>query len=263
MPFCCGLESDSQTNYRPLRLSHQPRPTGAFIGVKREECGAVYAASIDLLALVEAMSRDGLRFRFLPIWITPAEVAQTQQDIEAEKRGNVERQAARDRELRSREELELNKENEEGRKRAALERSLRAQYGVMARTFELALGEEAKSFASGEKSTFAGRYPQLARDYLSLREDRWEFMSSETTILDYGTAIYKDRALEVALATSRIRMRNRILGEYKELCFITGYVDDAEFGVKRDPIGTQCDGSQPKLAQYKQGERFTSRWIAP
>ena len=236
---------------------------GAFIGVKREECGAVYAPPADLIALTDAMRRDGLRFRFLPIWIAPAEVTRAQQELEAEKRSNIEKQAARERELRSREELELSKGNEEGRRRAALERALRAQHGAMARTFEQALGEEVKSFAAGDRSTFASRYPELARYYQSLKEDRWEFMSSETTISDYGTAIYKDRALEAALATSRIRMRNRILGEYQDLCFVTGYVDDAEFNVKRDAIGIQCDGGDAKLAQYKQGERFTSKWIAP
>ncbi|MFC6775361.1 hypothetical protein [Methylobacterium gregans] len=43
---------------------------------------------------------------------------------------------------------------------------------------------------------------------------------------------------------------------------MTGYVNDAEFGVIRDPFGETCDEVGPKLARYKQGERFSSRWIA-
>lgn len=236
---------------------------GAFIGVKRGECGAVYAAAADLLALVEAMGRDGLEFRFLPIWIAPEEVARTQTAIEQGKRQKAEDQAARDRELRDRDAVERDKAAEEARKRESVERALRAQWGERARFFELALSEEAKAFADGRSSTFSDRYPKLARAYAMLRDDRWEYMSAQTTILDYGTAMYKERSLETALATSIIKMRNRLRGEYRDVCFVTGYVNDAEFGMVRDMIGEPCDGSGPKLTQYKQGERFVSRWVAP
>ncbi len=236
---------------------------GAFIGVKRGECGAVYAAAADLLPLVEAMGRDGLGFRFLPLWITPEEVARTQAGIEQEKRQKVEDQAARERELRDRDAVERDKAAEEARKRESVERALRAQWGERARFFEQALGEEAKAFADGRPSTFSDRYPKLARVYAGLREDRWEFMSAQTTILDYGTAMYKERSLETALATSIIKMRNRFRGEYRDVCVVTGYVNDAEFGMVREAVGLPCDGSGPQLAQYKQGERFVSRWNAP
>ncbi|WP_187276037.1 peptidoglycan-binding protein [Methylobacterium sp. WL116] len=236
---------------------------GAFIGVKRGECGAVYAATADLLSLVEAMGRDGLGFRFLPIWIVPEEVVRTQTGIDQGKRQKFKDQAERERELRDRDAVERDKAAEEARKREAMERVLRAQWGERARFFEQSLGEEAKAFADGRPSTFGDRYPNLARAYAGLRDDRWEYMSAQTTILDYGTAMYKERSLETALATSIIKMRNRIRGEYRDVCVVTGYVNDAEFGVVRDMIGEPCDGSGPKLAQYKQGERFVSRWKAP
>ncbi len=31
----------------------------------------------------------------------------------------------------------------------------------------------------------------------------------------------------------------------------------------REPFGEICDEAGPKLARYKQGARFTSRWIVP
>lgn len=236
---------------------------GAFIGVKRGECGAVYASAADLLSLAEAMGRDGQTFRFVPIWIAPEEVARTQAGIDQGKRRKVEEQAARERELRDRDAVERDKEAEEARKREAVERALWAQWGERARFFEQAMGEEAKAFADGRPSTFSDRYPKLARAYAMLRDDRWEYMSAQTTILDYGTVMYKERSLETALATSIIKMRNRLRGEYRDVCVVTGFVNDAEFGVVRDMIGEPCDGSGPKLVQYKQGERFVSRWVAP
>ncbi|GMA74808.1 hypothetical protein GCM10025880_12250 [Methylorubrum aminovorans] len=237
---------------------------GAFIAVKRGECGAVYASASDLPTLVEAMSRDGLTHRFLPLWIEAAEVAQTQAEIDQSKTRSAEEQFKRQRELEERRKLDLEKQNEESVRRAAQERALRAQYGERARFFEQALGEEARGFASGvQTASFTSKYPGLARHYQAQRDDRWEFMSIETQVLDYGTALYKDRPLETALATTRIRMRNRIKGEYQDVCYVTGYVNDAEFSVTRDPFGETCDEVGPKLARYKQGERFTSRWIAP
>lgn len=235
---------------------------GAFIAVKRGECGAVYAASADLATITEAMTRDGINHRYLPLWIEPAEVATTQTEIDASKTRSVEEQFKRQRELEERNKLDREKEKEESARRETRERALRAQWGERARFFEQALGEEAQAFATGDRPVgFTGRYPKLARHYQAQRDDRWEFMSAETQILDYGTALYKERPLETALATTRIKMRNRIKGEYQDVCYVTGYVNDAEFGVIRDAFGETCDEVGPKLARYKQGERFSSRWI--
>jgi len=237
---------------------------GAFIAIKRSECGAVYAATTDLAVLDEAMNRDGIAHRYLPIWIEPAEVSQTRDTIEQDKTRNAEQQFKRQRELEDRKKLDLEKQNEAGVRRAAQERALRAQCGERARFFEQALGEEARAFATGvQPAAFIDRYPKLARHYQAQRDDRWEFMSIETQVLDYGTALYKDRPLETALATTRIKMRNRIKGEYQDVCYVTGFINDAEFSVIRDPFGEPCDDVGGKLARYKLGEHFTSRWIVP
>jgi hypothetical protein len=96
-----------------------------------------------------------------------------------------------------------------------------------------------------------------------LLNDRWEFMSVETSTLDYGTAEYKGRPLETAFANSRIRLRNRVVGEYKELCFTTGFISDTEFSMEREHIGVPCVDAEDALGPYKQAQRFTSRWIVP
>lgn len=237
---------------------------GAFIAIKRGECGAVYAATTDLAALDDAMNRDGIAHRYLPIWIEPAEIARTRDAIEQDKTRNAEQQAKRQQELEDRKKLDLEKQNEASVRRAAQERALRAQYGERARFFEQALGEEARAFATGtQPAAFVDRYPKLARHYQGQRDDRWELMAVETQVLDYGTALYKDRPLETALATTRIKMRNRIKGEYQDVCYVTGFINDAEFGVVRDPFGEPCDDVGGKLARYKLGEHFTSRWIVP
>lgn len=235
---------------------------GAFIAVKRGACGAVYASSVDLAALSDAMTRDSLTYRYLPLWIEPAEVAQMRDGIEQDKTRSAAQIFARQRELDERKKLDREKEKDENARREVQERALRAQYGERARFFEQTFGDEARNFATGDQpDNFVARYPKLAGHYKAQREDRWEFMSIETRILDYGTAQYKNRPLETALVTTRVRMRNRIKGEYQDVCYVTGYVNDAEFGVTREPFGELCDEVGPKIARYKQGEHFTSRWV--
>ena len=129
------------------------------------------------------------------------------------------------------------------------------------RAFEGALAEEMKDYLQGHLSNVPLKYPALAAYYTKLKEDRWEFMEVKTTTLDYGPAEFKGRPLETAFAESRIRLRNPILGAYKDLCFVTGYIDDTEFGMKREPISILCEDSARALASYKQSQRFKSRWI--
>ncbi|TXN73033.1 hypothetical protein FV230_02735 [Methylobacterium sp. WL6] len=237
---------------------------GAFIAVKRGECGAVYASVADLAAVTEAMTRDGLSHRYLPLWIEQSEVAQTLNGIEQDKSRSAAQIFARQRELEERKTLDREKEKEESARRDVQERALRAQYSERARFFEQTFGDEARNFVTGDQpASFIGRYPRLAQHYQAQREDRWEFMSIETRILDYGTALYKNRPLETALVSTWVKMRNRIKGEYQDVCYVTGYINDAEFGVTRDAFGELCEEVGPKIARYKQGSHFTSRWTVP
>ena len=125
---------------------------GAFIAVKRSECGAVYANAADLAALDEAMNRDGISHRYLPLWIESAEVAQTRDTIEQDKTRSAEQQFKRQRELDDRRKLDQIKANEEDVRRAAQEQALRTQYGERARFFEQTLGDDARAFATGAQT---------------------------------------------------------------------------------------------------------------
>ena len=107
---------------------------GAFIAVKRGECGAVYASAVDLAAVSEAMTRDGLNYRYLPLWIEQSEVSQTLDGIEQDKSRSAAQILARQRELEERKKLDREKEKEESARRDVQERALRAQYGERAPT---------------------------------------------------------------------------------------------------------------------------------
>lgn len=57
-----------------------------------------------------------------------------------------------------------------------------------------------------------------------------------------------------------MRLRNRILGEYKDACFIFGRMNDSEFGMIRDPIEVSC-GQDEQLSSWKKVRDFESLWF--
>jgi hypothetical protein len=104
----------------------------------------------------------------------------------------------------------------------------------------------------------------VVRDWLNAQlQDRWELMAVETSILDYGVAEFKGRTLETAFSQTTVKMRNRVLGEYKEHCFVTGFISDKEFDVEREPFSARCETAAASLSAYRQGQRFASRWLVP
>lgn len=87
-------------------------------------------------------------------------------------------------------------------------------------------------------------------------------MTADTALHDYGTAEFKGRPLELAFAVTTIKTRNRILGEYRETCFITGFISDTEFEMAREPFSTPCN-NRDALRSYQLAQRFSSRWLVP
>ena len=87
----------------------------------------------------------------------------------------------------------------------------------------------------------------------------WEEDDRELQLVDYGNGQWSGRRVEVLVSKLDIRMKNKILGKYKDLCFDLMYVWDEEFGVIRDPMATKCaDGM---LEQWLNKQGFESLWV--
>ena len=57
----------------------------------------------------------------------------------------------------------------------------------------------------------------------------------------------------MAFANSHIRLRNRVVGEYMDLCFTTGFISDTEIGVEREPFGVLCEDDAVALSDINRG----------
>jgi peptidoglycan hydrolase-like protein with peptidoglycan-binding domain len=233
----------------------------AFVAAKRGQCGAIYASGADLKDLTPAFRRDEVAFRYLPIWIEPEQIDSARTAIAEGRTREIQQEADRRRRAEDEQRLAALKASDEAVVKAKRQAELQQQYGAMARTFEGVLTAEMKDFVEGRSPKTGQKYPVVGDWFEQQLEDRWDLMTVETALLDYGIAEFKGRSLEVAFALTTLKMRNRTLGEYKEQCFITGFISDKEFDMEREPISASCETVGNTLAEYRQAQRFTSRWL--
>ncbi|MGA0598440.1 peptidoglycan-binding protein [Enterovirga sp. CN4-39] len=233
----------------------------AFLAAKRGQCGAIYAGSGDLRDLVTAMRRDGIGFRYLSVWIDPEEIAGAKKAVADARTKESQQQADRRRRVEDDRRVEEEKQKDDAVVRARKQAELQQQNGALARAFEGLLRAEMKDYLEGRSDKAARKYPPLAAWYDEQLGNRWELVSVDTNLADYGMADFKGRSLETAFARTAIKLRNRIRGEYAEHCFVTGFISDTEFSMDREPFLDRCEDAGPGLAEYARAERFVSRWL--
>ncbi len=85
-------------------------------------------------------------------------------------------------------------------------------------------------------------------------------MTINSALADYGISDFKGRELDTAFTTVTLRLKNRILGDYQDACFVFGHIIDAEFGMNREPIVAPCD-HEDAIKRWELGHQFQSRWI--
>jgi hypothetical protein len=140
---------------------------------------------------------------------------------------------------------------------------LRAQFGNIAASTVAAVAKEVReSFEIADWQSTVGfaQFPRAITAYHRLAQSRWELQSFESQIEDFGTGLWGGRSLEATIARVSIRMRNRILGQYKDVCFIFGRVNDTEFGMRRDGVSADCTDFR-EIQLWKATHKFESRWV--
>jgi hypothetical protein len=235
----------------------------AYRSIQRQECGSAYGSNKDLKKLNDALLRDRLPHIISVPWATNAEIATIEKrlaDEDAEKKQidyARRQQAALDGEAADR------KSKEEAAKRVNRQNQLRAQFGNIAASTVAAVAKEVReSFEIADWQSTVGfaQFPRAITAYHRLAQSRWELQSFESQIEDFGTGLWGGRSLEATIARVSIRMRNRILGQYKDVCFIFGRVNDTEFGMRRDGVSADCTDFR-EIQLWKATHKFESRWV--
>jgi hypothetical protein len=236
----------------------------AFIAVKRGQCGSVFGDADALKSLLLSLKRDKIEYRVLPVWFSKETWEIEAKELADRAARNAKRIKEIDEAKASALRMDTIKKRESGQERQERENKLRAEYGASARAIENIIGGEIREFVENPLANYVGiqqKYREFADWYRTLLDAQWELVDVRSELDDYGVSIWKDRALETGFVKTIIKMKNRIRGEYKDSCFIFGFVLDGEFEVARDAVGLSCDYGNV-IARYKKSKEFSSRWIA-
>ena len=136
---------------------------------------------------------------------------------------------------------------------------LRAQYGGLAQS---AVAEQSDSIKleRGEGGPAQIEFPQFAAWLMTARSNHWEIMTTDTDVLDYGVADFKGRMLDSAFARMNFHLRNAILGQYEDACFVFVRMIDQKFHMAREPTIARCEDTDT-VKLWRTDHKFESRWI--
>lgn len=275
----CLTPSDRAEGHRRLLLANADKlatdlgdaPTlvatdldGAFLNIKRAQCGAVYGAADDLKALSEGLKRDGVPYRFSALWFSPEEVKAADDGATAEKAAADKQDADRKRAVDEQAKIDALKADEASADRATRQRALRSTNGPAALAASALIAQDVKGFTDDPtrpQSAAQDKFPDFVGWYRRMLGDKWELMTEGSELEDYGVADWKGRGLAATLTRINLRFKNPILGDYKDTCVVLGQLQDTEFGVVRDPVTSECDDTQPVTA-WRNAHDFRSRWNA-
>ncbi len=235
---------------------------GAFLSAKRGRCGAVYASAADLKTVADGLQRDGTKYRFSSLWFAPAEIQGASDAIKAERVAAEKQMAERQRQQAEDAKIAAMRAADEAATLSARQAASRQQYGTTATAASARIAGEVNEFTSSPKDqTLAAvhKYPNFAALFRDDLGDRWEKMSENAELADYGVADWKGRSLETVFSRVSIRLKNRILGDYKDRCYVFGQINDVEFNISREPIVLPCDDGAD-LAAWQTGHGFKSFW---
>ncbi len=242
-------------------------PDDVFADVQRSRCGAVYASAADLKLLLDAFRREKIAYQLFPEPVLNKQLETERASIASGKAQDERDALERRRQADEQRRLEALRNGDAAGTRAARQAALREKYGKIAAASAALIANEVKDFVIAGGVMKPGdigvdvpfEFPALSAWYVEQLKDRWELQSVDSALDDYGAAAWKGRALEAALATVRIRLKNKVLGDYRDACFEVGRLVDHEFGVTRDPVDAACRDTIA-ISSWKIGHSFSSVW---
>ena len=86
-------------------------------------------------------------------------------------------------------------------------------------------------------------------------------MTIDSGLEDFGTSNFKAREIDTVFSRITLHLRNRMLGELRDFCFIFGRINDAEFAMRREPAYARCD-DEAAIKAWEEGHQFKSQWFA-
>ena len=232
----------------------------AFINVQKRQCGAVYASAADLKSLIAALTRNAIPYLFSSLWSLPADVER--EDAALAEKARIAAQEDTEREQRNADQSRLAsvRAQDLGATQFAQQATLRQKYGDIAKGVAATLSSEIIAWTKDQSGQLAGFYPAYVAWLTDKLSDHWEIMTIDAGVQDFGTSNFKNRALNTVFARITLHLKNRMLGEYKDSCFIFGRINDDQFSMSREPAFAKCD-DEAAIRTWQAGHQFKSEWL--
>ena len=232
----------------------------AVVAARKMQCGAVYASAPDLKTISEGLFRDSTQFNFSSLWITPAELDLKDTELAEKKRLDAQQSFERRQKADDEARLRAQRDKDVAKMQSEQQSKLRAEYDGPAKAAVANIVADVLNWEQSQRGPVGPEYPQFAAWLAATKADHWEIMTTESDVQDYGTSDFKGRSLDTAFARVTIRLRNPILGEYKDACFVFGQIADREFGMTREPIVANCEDADA-ITLWQADHKYHSRWV--
>jgi hypothetical protein len=232
----------------------------AFINIQKHQCGAVYASAADLKTMIAALTRNDIPYALSSLWILPTDVERA--DAALVEKARLADQEETDRAQRNADQSRLASLRAEdlSATQAAQQTALRQKFGDRAKAAAAALGSEVIAWTKDQSGQLGGFYPMYATWLADKLADHWEVVTIDSEVQDFGISNFKDRSVDTVFARITLHLKNRMLGEYKDSCFILGRINDAEFSMSREPAYAKCD-DEATISAWQSGHQFNSEWL--
>jgi len=233
----------------------------AFINIQKRQCGGVYASAADLKALTAALARDDIPYTVSSLWNLPADVER--EDAALADKGRKAAQEETERRQRNEDLIRLRDQRAKdfSATQAAQQATLRHEFGDSAKAAADTLSSEITTLTRDPGGSIAGFYPAYTAWLTDKLADHWEIMTIDTEVQDFGISSFKSRGLDTIFTRITLHLKNRMLGEYKDACFIFCRINDTEFSMSREPAFAKCD-DEAAIVTWQNGHQFKSEWLA-
>jgi hypothetical protein len=232
-----------------------------FINIQKGQCGAAYASAADLKMLTAALARNSIPYSFSSLWILPEDI--DREDASLAEKEKVAQQDETERAQRNTDQLRLAQIRAQDLSvtQVAQQAALREKFGESAHAAAETLSSEIIAWTKDQSGPIGTFYPGFASWLAGELTDHWEITTIDSDVQDFGTADFKTRELETVFSRITLHLKNRMLGEYKNFCFVFGRVNDTEFSMRREPAYAKCD-DEAAIRQWQEGHQFKSQWLA-
>jgi hypothetical protein len=258
-----------------------PSADAMFISLKKRDCVAAIGPAGALQEVVAALTRDSVPVEIDSGTLDPGKLANwkvlAEQDLLAEqadqaKRLEEQRRADTQQQAVDQQKQALEAErqkNDEAARQARIQemRKLVASkanavvdgFADHLRNYMATVQAEIKANQAPSMQTLAIFQP-WADQYPTQIKQGWEFQPISASIEDYGRAQWKQRTIEAISVRVEFPMLNRVIGERVTACVDFIWINDEEFGFRRNPLTVSCDKYGPAFEEWSQQNGFTSQW---